>query len=471
MKYYPISIHSNQSFLSQWHNWIHAKAARRFKRDKERVFDTAQTARLRLLSKDFIGRWFFKHLTNELVDCSQAIRMLDINILYVDYALLAPVSGKRNSDISLDTTLWRVSDILQFAKFDHERYYYSPQNHTLDSDKVLRLLGYKPGQYNALRSMYRNGFNSKSHGMLLPSEFTEHNCYDHKTCQECERGRASLRARKISLAHDWEDPKVARAVAALRWNDTQLVPYLRWWRKTNRIKTTPEYIMRTNPNMTVDAGLLKYAEMVIEHEVFNDFKRLGKTDDLASMVLKDGTSPELSDESVTAYESPDSDSDGRPELVFRDTTSMIPFSTSEHVHDLSKLLKGCELSKEEADVLERVELGTMSVREYSNETGFPIPRVHRIRTSVIRKLRSAVIPDTSDYDDVAKDIAAKHGCTVANMMALDLRVGPGVVARSEFFAYLANHYNLTPDEIGSIYGFDVERVTSGIVRASMRCSP
>jgi len=380
----PIPIPTNQSFLKQWYHWTAGKVARHFKRDKERCQDTAQNVRLRLLSKNFIGRWFYKHLTDELVDKKQAEYILGgVPLAYV--GSVQPVFGRRSSkkgygkdervvcancqDPQLrndcvvrnsckpgpdekrrhscldpqncicsrplgsdehlnDTSIWRVSDLLKFARFDYERYFYSIQNHTIDSTKVLRLLGYEIDNYGALESLYRQG-------KLKPAELTEHVCQeevrsipkrgDHcgygtcnrkhyamgycsnhyhfsrvKPCSVCEHGRELLRSRGLSLSHRWSNPDVADAVRKLRWNDSQLRPFLRDWRKQNLVKESPLYLMRRDPKHGIDAGLLKYAEMVIDHEVVNDFKRMGRAEDLSTVVLNNGMSPEFSDKETTA---------------------------------------------------------------------------------------------------------------------------------------------------------------------------
>ena len=74
--YAPINIPTNEGFLEQWYYWVHKKVARHFKHNRDRIADTAQDVRLRLLAKDFIARWFFKHLSDELVDLAQASRIL-----------------------------------------------------------------------------------------------------------------------------------------------------------------------------------------------------------------------------------------------------------------------------------------------------------------------------------------------------------------------------------------------------------
>ncbi len=244
-KLVPIAIPTNQSFLTQWYPWTAGKVARHFKRDKERCQDTAQNVRLRLLSKNFIGRWFYKHLTDELVDKAQAEHILGGKVPLAYIGSVQPVYGRRSSlkgygkdqrvkpnspeEQPNDTTIWRVSDLLGFAKFDYERYFYSIQNHTIDSSRVLRLLGYDADNFSALESLYRQG-------KLKPSELTDHECQEFvrsiekrgdqcgvndcnkkhyslgycsnhyhmsrvRSCSACEHGRELLRQRGVSLAH------------------------------------------------------------------------------------------------------------------------------------------------------------------------------------------------------------------------------------------------------------------------------
>lgn len=316
MKIVPIP--TNQSFLKDQHQWIYSKVAKSFKRNRERIPDTVQNVCLRLLDKDFIGRWFFKHLVNpawnrernnkiteevmddqgwrpgpirdELVDRTQAERMLGgAKITYI--GSLYPVQGQRSSSDSL----WSVCDLLAYAKFDYDRFYYSVQGHTIDSDKVLRLLGYPEGSYSSLASLYRQG-------RLRPAELTEHTC-SGKKCPACERGKASLKARKVSLAHRWTDPDVQDEVRKLRWNDSQLKPLLRKWRGENTIATTPLYVVRSS-NFSVQAGLYKYAEIIIRNEVTNGFKRMARTDDVSKTVFKNGTPSQFAGEEGDVFLSP-----------------------------------------------------------------------------------------------------------------------------------------------------------------------
>lgn len=420
---YQIAIPTNVSFLKTWYKWTSGKVARHFKRDKERCEDTAQSVRVRLLTKDFTGRWFFKHLTDELVNKAQAERILggiSIGVIgsiphVYGHKSSEPAGKLKDNGEPYDTSIWRVSDLLAYGKFDYERHYYSIQNHTLDSDKILRLLGYKPGEYSALESLYRQG-------RLRPSELTDHFCREvvrpikkrgdrcglcegkhfargycsshyHLSrvdrCPECDHGRELLRNRGVSLAHRWNRPDVAVAISKLRWLDTQLGPYLRDWKRKNLIKTTPEFILRPNKNMGIDAGLLRYAEMIIDHEVVNDFKRMGRSDDLSVATLNNGMSPEWSNSEVVAW---DSDNDKEREgsgaqRVIRDTDALGRFSRFECQYDIQRLVESASLSDEESAAMFAVDLGEQTIRQYADEIGVPVQRVHRVLSSTHKKLR------------------------------------------------------------------------------------
>lgn len=470
--YVSIVIPTNQSFLKDQYAWTHGKVARHFKRDKERVFDTAQNVRVRLLSKDFIGRWFFKHLTDELVDRAQAERMLGgVAITFVGQLPTADIPNascqnpacarRRARDLgcvrSCPQSLWRVRDILAFAKFDHERYYYSIQGHTIDSAKVLKLLGYPEDQYTLLQSMYRQN-------RLRPAELTEHDCSGGK-CVECDHGRSLLAQRRLSLAHNWGDPAVAQAAAKLRWNDRQLRPFLREWRRTNMVRTTPLYVMRTDKKLDVNAGLYKYAETVIDNEVVNDFKRMSRADDMHAMVFNNGQSPEHSDSDTVAWESDDSTEDGKVR-VLRDTSSLTKFSEAEDRHDLERLTGACDLSDEETSVIAQVDLGEMSVREFADQVGKPIQKVHRVRQSALRKLRSGEL-ESDMFRAVSRRTAERHGCSLAEMLSPAVSFGPAVVARADFFSALYDS-GMGIAEIAVQYGFSEERVAAAINRACIR---
>jgi DNA-directed RNA polymerase specialized sigma24 family protein len=487
---FPIAIPTNQSFLAQWYPWTAGKVARHFKRDKERCEDTAQNVRLRLLSKNFIGRWFFKHLDEELVDKKQAELMLG-GALLAFIGSIQPVYGRRSSNPDLDTSIWRVKDLLALAKFDYERYFYSIQRHTIDSEKVLRLLGYEIDNFSALESLYRQG-------KLKPAELTEHNCQeiirsipkkgDHcgygtctrkhysqgycsnhyhfsrvQGCQECDHGRELLRQRGLSLSHRWNSPDVADAVRKLRWNDSQLKPYLREWRRQNLVRTTPLYVMRRDPKQGIDAGLLAYAAMVIDHEVVNDFKRMSRAEDLSTMVLNNGVGPEYSNDETVAWDSDDKEKEDPSSIqrVIRDCNAMSKFTQAEGWHDVRRLVEAADLTPEESDVVVSIDLGDMSVRQYSDKTDIPVPRVHRLLGSAHAKLKAQDLPE-SVTDEMAVQIAAKHGITVADITGSAL-FGPCVVARTELFAKLFD-VGMTIPGISARFGVAEERISAAINR-------
>lgn len=494
MIYHRVSIPTGAEFLTGWNHWIQGKVSEKFKRNKDRVPDTVQIVIVRLLAKDFIGRWLYKHLQDDLVDRDQAIKMLGGSSFIFSSAKsqILPVCGNRIRSIdpvfvAKDTSLWRIKDLLAYAKFDFDRYYYSPQNHTIDSDKMLYLLGYEPKQYGALQAMYRTK-------RLLPAEFTEHaGCLGlDKNCPECARGRASLYNKHLSLAHNWNDPSVARAVSKLRWNDKQVHGYLRWFRNMNMIKDIPSYIMRHDPRVSIEsdvtfdltpyddlskglrtrisitAGLLKYANMLIDNEVINVFKKAARTDDMAISLFNNGASPELGNESVIGYD-PSTEEDGHGDLTFLDPSAQSQFSVFENARDFDSIINSCQFSEEEMDILNKVELDEMSVKDYSNLTGVAVARIHRIRSSIGKQLRDKASSVKEDLDSLASEIANKYGINIREIFS-NTKVGNCVRARTEFIANMSAR-GISPKQISHIYKFSESQVESALYRASVRPLP
>ena len=412
-----VEIPTTSEFLTKWHVWIHGKVSKHFKRDKERIPDTAQRVRLRLLSKDFISRWFFKHLTDDVVDLSQFIKMTG-NKYSNRSPKIAPIRGNRYDSDSL----WRISDILRISNFDYERYFYSVQNHTIDTDKFLRLLGVgstgSDGKwvvdikdYSILESLYRQG-------RIKPSELTEHDCKDtrnssrgefcsilgcsekhfcrgfcrthyrqnrNNSCPECVHGRELLNQKGVSLYKRWSNPDTAKIVAKLRWNDSQLVPFLREWRKSNLIKEMPRYIMRLPKEATIDAGLLKYANMVIDNDVFNHFKSMIRSEDISYVALDVKADPDSQVSGISVINVEDED-DTRTN-IFVDGNAYNSYVSSENQVDLMSLISKAGLSVDERNIISLVDLEENSVSEVSNRTGYPVSKVNRIRNNAINKLR------------------------------------------------------------------------------------
>jgi hypothetical protein len=472
-----VDIPTNQIFLNQWHAWIHGKVAKHFKRDKSRMSDTAQNVRLRLLTKDFIGRWFFKHLTDELVELEEATRILgDVPVALVGHLKPAFVFTKDQCEIAKTKyvavdeerrqwlaglkdkqkiRLYRVSDLLKFGHFDYERFYYSVQNHTIDSGKALRLLGYPETQYTALQSMWRKrGFK--------PSELTEHGCGGAEDCAECERGRALLRSRRLSLAHNWGDPSVADAAARLRWNDSQLKPYLREWRRSNMVKTTPRKIVRLAPNPGIDQGLLKYANIILDNEVTNDFKRMSRADDLESFVRTNAVCPELSNDEVTGWDADNRPrGEERPERVFRDTSASGRVREFETMRDLSTVMRNSGLTDEEVDIVRKLELDEMSARTYSETTGMPVARVNKLRLSAMAKMKLPFFRNGSANQLV--ELAAKHGCEVEDIVDPSVTIGKAVLARTDMF-YNLHRLGMSVPAMATAFRFSVDRVELSLSR-------
>lgn len=410
--YVRVLIPTTNEFLAKWHIWVHGKVSKHYKRDMDRIPDSVQRVRLRLLSKDFVSRWFYKHLTDDLVDLSEAMNMLG-GVPITNVGTIKPVYGHRASP----TSLWRVSDVLALAKFDYERYFYSVQNHTIDTNKVLRLLGFGPTishqDYGILESLYRQG-------RIKPAELTEHSCIERRDaispngtlcgitgctskhysrgycsahygrglvikCDECVRGRMSLKAKGVSLASRWTDPSVAKAVSKLRWNDSQLTPFLRDWRNSNKIKCMPRYIIRDRSVATIDAGLLKYANMIIDNDVINHFKTMSRSEDLANLVVNNQSEAE----SKILISRSDSEDGNTEQEISNVSTDDIDYVDRKNTL-LSIIRKAC-LTEDELRVIQRTDLEENSVKDVADSMSLTISRVNKLRSNALDKMRSIAI--------------------------------------------------------------------------------
>jgi hypothetical protein len=198
------------------------------------------------------------------------------------------------------------------------------------------------------------------------------------------------------LAHDWKDPSVAHQILKLRWNDSQLKPFLRDWKKSNKIKTTPLYIMRDSAVQGVEAGLLKYAKTVIDNAVKNDFKLLSRSDDLGSMVMNDGISPEAMDSDSIVWEKDEND-ESNMIRTFVDMQSNAAFSNLEIRRDISSIIHLANLDEQEVDTIIGIDLSESTVRIYAGNNGLSIQSVREIRSSALRKIRKVVGNSSEEY--------------------------------------------------------------------------
>lgn len=465
MEHFPIPIPDNHAFLRQWFQWTQSVVSDRFKRNRERIPDVVQEVRLRLLSKDFIGRWFFKHLSDELVDRDQAEAMLGgVPIAFV--SSLQPVHGKRSSPSSL----WRVSDVLAFAKFDHERYYYSVQNHTVDTSTVLRLIGYPQGDYSILQSLYRQG-------RLRPSELTEHECrragqtgVSPNACPGCVHGLALLKSRRLSLAHDWSDPSVAAAMEKLRWNDSQLTPFLRGWKRTNIIKSPPAYIMRPDRRSGVDAGLLKYAKILITNTVNNCFKQMLRTDDLGVSVLNKGLSPEHSNDETVGWEPDDSNETGLCRTI-KDSRDLSRSAEADVRRDLFSLIERAGLTPDELHVVKCVDLEDSTSQSFSKSSGMSLAKVQRLRSSAMQKLRQAQFGTAPSERSGLVDSVLDRVCEKFNLSRSEVLgsavLGAPVRARTELFSTLSDD-GVSVESMASYFSYPEEKIVAAINRRVLR---
>lgn len=465
MEHFPIPIPDNHVFLRQWFQWTQSVVSDRFKRNRERIPDVVQEVRLRLLSKDFIGRWFFKHLTHELVDRDQAEAMLGgVPIAFV--SSLQPFHGKRSNPSSL----WRVVDVLAFAKFDHERYYYSVQNHTVDTSTVLRLIGYPQGDYTILQSLYRQG-------RLRPAELTEHECRragqtgtSPSSCPGCVHGLALLKARGLSLAHDWSDPAVAAAMEKLRWNDSQLTPFLRGWKRTNIIKSPPSYVMRTDRRSGVDAGLLKYAKILITNTVNNCFKQMLRTDDLSVSILNRGLSPEHSNDETIGWEPDDASETGLCRTI-KDSMGPARSAEADVRRDLFSLIERAGLTADELRVVQGVDLDDSTSQSFSKASGMSLARIQRLRTSALQKLREAQFGAAPSerpvrVDSILDEVCEKYDLSRADVLGSAV-LGTPVRARTELFSTLSDD-GVSVESMASYFSYPEERIVAAINRRVLR---
>jgi DNA-directed RNA polymerase specialized sigma24 family protein len=200
------------------------------------------------------------------------------------------------------------------------------------------------------------------------------------------------------LNRDWEDPEVGQAVRKLRWNDGQLTPYLRNWNNKNGLFCTPEYVMRPVGDKGVDAGLLKYVDIIIQNTVANLFKKIGRTDDLEGVLngenvpLNNGKSAQFSDVELVGWESEDDSWQSR--RVYKDMMSSKAFEAFEQKYDTDTLMNLAELTNDEERVINAIEIMEMTARQYSEASNLTIPKIHRLHTMAIRKLRKVVKEDT-----------------------------------------------------------------------------
>jgi len=499
--YRPVAIPTDHAFLKQWFPWIRSKVRKRFKRDHDRVPDTTQRVCARLLQKEFTARWFFKHLSDELITRTEAELMLGHGEPYAKprtkkgkvqthrsvYLAYLPDEGERSispvvGERSNPHSLWRVSDVLKFGGFDSERYFYSMQSHTIDSDHMLRYLGYPPGSYSALQSLWRQD-------RILPYELTEHECHRRSTkvngsgnkalastCPECQRGLALLRSKGITLdilnyplwtgeasKHQPASPTIVEHVRKMRWNDSQLAGFLRRWNGGNEIYSKPRFIMRPVVDGKVhgiDAGLLKYAENIVGNEVINEFKHLSRTDDMSKMVYNQGLSPGLETEAVHDVDA----EEGAPKIVC-DVDAAEDFRFVEHRSDISALIGEASLSEEERDVVSAIDLMEITVRDYAKKTNLPVQRVHRLHTSAIKKLRSAVV-SSAVADRAMLEVCERNDCTPEQVLGTSL-VGAAVVARAELFAGLYTA-GMSEEDMASHFKYPRDRVTAAVARGRRR---
>jgi hypothetical protein len=209
---------------------------------------------------------------------------------------------------------------------------------------------------------------------------------------------------------------------------------------------------------TINAGLLKYAAIIIDNEVVNDFKRMGRVDDLSNVILNDGMSPELSNNETIAYEV---DENEEKKAVLCDTRAGETFEESERRSDITALINGSNLTDEEYEVILRIDLQNMSVRAFSDEYGIQIQKIHRIRNSALRKMRGSKL-DKEGIKDLVKSVCLHHNMTIEQVLAPE-PYGPSVVARTDLFTTLYDH-GMNVEAISSYFLYPQPKIVAAINR-------
>jgi DNA-directed RNA polymerase specialized sigma24 family protein len=221
--------------------------------------------------------------------------------------------------------------------------------------------------------------------------------------------------------------------------------------------------VKNGPVKGIDAGLLKYASIIIENETRNDFKRMGRTEDLQFAVFNNAVSPDNYDE-VIAYEG--ESENGKPrKRILRDSNSMDGYEAVECKSDVSSLLDKTDLSDEEREVLLSVDLMEMTIRQYAESKGHPVQRVHRIRSAALRKLRGGCLED-SIIQHCLNDVCDKYQCHPQDLFGSAL-LGAPVLARTDLFSSLFDR-GMTITAISEYFSCSEEKIVAAINRQCLR---
>ena len=146
--------------------------------------------------------------------------------------------------------------------------------------------------------------------------------------------------------------------------------------------------MRLPKEATIDAGLLRYANMVVDHDVFNHFKSMIKTDDISYVVLDVKSDPDSASFEKVYVENDETDSNKTQ--VFIDHNASNQFHESELRNDVYALINKANLSEIEKEIIKIVDLQETSISDVSARMSMSPARINRIRTNALSKLRELV---------------------------------------------------------------------------------
>ncbi len=259
--YNKITIPTTSEFVVENSKWITSHVSKKFKREKSRILDFKQMVILRMLKKDFVSRWFFKHLAaDEHTTLTEINKMFGYNVSLIN--TINPVEGDRNDNNSV----WKIGDILKYKNYCHSRQFYSIMNNRVSSKVLLTNMGYNCTNFNTLRD---KTFSGEITPFILKKK-TKSISVDDAIQKLIEMG--------LTSDANWESPALCECALSLKWDDTFLKPYVG---SEYGILHTPRFIVR-NYERGIKEGFLKYAQFVIEHAINNQFTRMKTREDTES---------------------------------------------------------------------------------------------------------------------------------------------------------------------------------------------
>jgi DNA-directed RNA polymerase specialized sigma24 family protein len=208
----------------------------------------------------------------------------------------------------------------------------------------------------------------------------------------------------------------------------------------------------------IDAGLLKYASIIITNEVNNEFKSLGRTDDISRVSCSSNLSPEFGDAESLAF---DADSeDGSPRII-SDHAAIEKFVEVENQTDIAALLKQSTITPDELAAIEALDILGQAARDYSRQINVPVTKVHKLHLSGLKKLKSARVGEVH-ANRILHEVCERYGCTEDQVLGDD-RFGDPVKARNELFGSLSRD-GMSEDDMAFHFDYPREKIAAAVSR-------